>query len=459
MVGCSRAVQLALVAIGWGAAVAAGPASAADGGAAAASACMASAPAGLETYWRAVCTSDPKDVVLRRLQAGQAAFAAGRRRAAEREFDEATRAIETVYAQTGAAEKARSAWSADGAEDFKGEPYERVMAYYYRGLLALMAGDWTRAQVSFKGGILQDTFDGLKRNRPDVASLSWLEGWAQRCGGADGPAAALFAEAASLRSGLQPPAADATVLIIAESGAGPRKAAVGKHGERLVYSDGMVGNDRLIAVVGDRRAEMVEAENLYILATSRGGRQMDELLAQRAETKDVTLGAGQAAAAVGVGTAAGMASLHASGYTTRATQTAGAVGGIVGVIGLIAMATSDAMNVTADTRAWESLPHSLYFATTAPPPDGVRAEAVTLLDGAEHKVLADPARLQVASHLKCTLVWAGSGAILPSREPAAGTVPDAAAMPAGEPTCRTPSGAGAVLPPDVCLRIGGKPLP
>ena len=59
-----------------------------------------------------------------------------------RRSTEALDRIEAVYADNAKAEAARSKFTKENAKDFKGEPYERAMAYYYRGLAYLAEGDY-----------------------------------------------------------------------------------------------------------------------------------------------------------------------------------------------------------------------------------------------------------------------------------------------------------------------------
>jgi tetratricopeptide (TPR) repeat protein len=100
------------------------------------------------------------------LQAGVAAVAEGKTQDATGLFDSALDSIEGMFANTENAAKARSLWYEEGAKDYKGEPYERAMAYYYRGLLYLAEGDYENARASFRGGILQDAFaDQLEPQR------------------------------------------------------------------------------------------------------------------------------------------------------------------------------------------------------------------------------------------------------------------------------------------------------
>ena len=129
-----------------------------------------------------------KDATLHTLQAGVAAMAEGRTAEANGLFDGALASIEGMFANTENAAKARSLWYEEGAKDYKGEPYERAMAYYYRGLLYLAEGDYENARASFRGGILQDAFAEEQQHRSDFAALMILEGWSSQANGEAGMA-------------------------------------------------------------------------------------------------------------------------------------------------------------------------------------------------------------------------------------------------------------------------------
>lgn len=420
--------------------------------------CMVGAPPGLEAHWSALCGSPQNDLVLHRMRAGQAAFRAGHSRPAEEQFDAALDAIEAIYAENEAASKARSFYHAEKVKEFKGEPFERSMAYYYRGLLYAFAGDWGNAQASFKGGVLQDSFAALERHRSDVASLVWLEGWAKRCQG-DPSAAELFAEAQALRPGLKPPATDANLVIIAEPGSGPRKFSAGQYNEKLGFREGSPGNDRLVAVIGSTRVELVQAEDLFFQATTRGGREMDKILVEKAKTKESTATFGAAAMAAGAATVAvsnnQRSDRDGNSGGSGGSRAAAAIGGVAMLVGLLAHANAQAMNPEADTRTWDTLPHSIYLAATTAP--GVRGDQLDIQDGEGNSVIPGRASIKVATYPACSLAWVGSGELLPSRSRPVQVEATAPADPA-PPTCRTAAGAEKALSRDICLRIGGTVL-
>ncbi|MEO5373315.1 MAG: hypothetical protein H7840_03430 [Alphaproteobacteria bacterium] len=165
-----------------------------------------------------------RNLVLNDMRIGLAALELGETRLAADLFDEALLGIEAVYADTPSAAEARSLWAKEAVKDFKGEPYERAMAYYYRGLLYLWVGDYQNARASFKSGVLQDAFAEEEQHRADFALLIFLEGWASHCDGRESLAEESYAEVKTLRPGFVPPGRDDDTLILAETGWAPVKS-------------------------------------------------------------------------------------------------------------------------------------------------------------------------------------------------------------------------------------------
>jgi hypothetical protein len=205
-------------------------------------------------------------------------------------FDQALAGIEAVYADNPQAEKARSVWNRESVKDFKGEPHERAMAYYYRGLVHLMTGDLDNARASFKGAMLQDSFAESERHRADFAIAAFMEGWTNRCGGTAVQALAPenFQEAQTARGTLTPPDAADRVLVVMEAGAGPTKEGVGPYRERLAYREQRGPRQGYRVRIGQQERPARLAEDLFFQAITRGGREMDKILAVKADTKQAT---------------------------------------------------------------------------------------------------------------------------------------------------------------------------
>lgn len=411
------------------------------------SACLDGKPADLIPYWQAVCDGEKRNQVLDHMRAGLAAMTLGHDELAEQAFDVALLGIEQIYAETESAEKARSVWHAESVKDFKGEPFERVMAYYYRGLLYLRRGDWENAQASFKAGVLQDTFAEEERFRADVASMIWLEGWANRCQGKSETADRLFKEAGTIRADLTLPAPTENLLVIAETGRGPTKHAGGRQSQKLVIREGFSGNPALVAIVNGKRLPLPEAEDLFFQASTRGGRAVDSILAEKAGTKETTKGIANAATTAGT-----VAAMHSGSSGNRNEALIGL--GLI-LAGAIADAAANNMNANADTRTWDTLPHSIHLSAARPP--DVMGSKIDIQDPSGRSLLRDGNAVQYAEIKPCSIAWGSSPSIIPSTPltPLAGMQPNSGNAMRATGNCQAPSGKPSFADPASCARIGG----
>ena len=312
-------------------------------------------PAEAHRLYGKVLTQGARNAVLNHMRAGLAAIELGAYDVAEGSFDRALLGIETIYADNPDAEAARSLWIKENRKDFKGEPYERAMAYYYRGLLYLREGDYENARASFRGGMLQDTLAEDETYSQDFGLLAFLDGWASHCNGDFDLAEESFTEAQQHAPWLLRPGDSANLLLLAETGRGPRKIAKGEHLELLTFARGAGFGDTQAKFVVDREAvPAVLAEDIYFQASTRGGRQVDHVLDGKASFKsgtdkvgDIMLAGGAAAAHMG------------ASYGDDSAALAGAV---VALGGLIAKGMAAAMRPESDTRTWDNLPDRVHLA-------------------------------------------------------------------------------------------------
>ncbi|MEC7570830.1 MAG: hypothetical protein VX394_02160, partial [Pseudomonadota bacterium] len=144
---------------------------------------MADKPAVLAPYVETLLAQGPRNAVLNHGRIGFLAFELGRPRLAQAQLENAAQAIETVYADNPAAELARSNFAREDVKDFKGEPFERAMVFYYLGLSYLALGDFENARASFKAGEYQDSLSRAEKYQADFALLNFLAGWAAHCAG------------------------------------------------------------------------------------------------------------------------------------------------------------------------------------------------------------------------------------------------------------------------------------
>lgn len=320
-------------------------------------------PTGLRGVFGKVVTEGEGNHVLNRLRAGLAAMDAGHDDLAAETFDEALLTIETIYGGDEKAAKARGLFSAEDRKVFRGEPYERAMAYYYRGILYLKEGDYENARASFKSGILQDTLAEQEQYRQDFALLEYLEGWASQCNGDMDLAREAYALAKSHDRGLVVPKAGDNLLVLAGLGHAPVKYSEGEHNELLKIKGSDKGGPNSASIRLNGRAKpLVNSESVLRQAVTRGGREFDSILEGQANFKEGMEGAAQAGLAASVA-ATSLANTQMAAGDLDAAQVSTGVGAALGLFSLIANAAASQTKPAADTRQWDNLPEKVAYGT------------------------------------------------------------------------------------------------
>ncbi|WP_296717393.1 hypothetical protein [Erythrobacter sp.] len=304
-------------------------------------------PEPLRKFYSALLRDGEYNAVANFAKLGRAAMAVGEYQAAEWAFDNALDRIEAIYANDEAAKAARSKFNVESIKDFKGDPYERAMAYYYRGLLYLRNGDYGNARASFVSAEYQDTVSEAEEFQSDFALMNFLAGWSARCMGSDALANDSFAAAAKIDKALGEPPAGATVLHIAETGLGPVKLMRGAGGQMvgLVPSVEYTPEGAMPTFGG---ATLAKAADINFQATTRGGRKFDAIMNGKVAFKNT------------MGTVSDVA-LTATSLLTDQLGVAGSLIGLFG--GLASGAASDATKTQVDVRYWDSLPDAIFVAT------------------------------------------------------------------------------------------------
>src|SRR5438477_3908764 len=284
-------------------------------------------------------------------------------------LDDAIARISNVLGKDPSARKARSYFSPEARKTFIGEPYERVVAYYYRGILYWMDGEPDNARACFRSAQIKDNDTENKTYSSDYVLLDYLDGLATAKMGGDGSDALKRAEAEARMA--RPPTCDSqsNVLFFVEFGNGPRKYATGEYAEQLRF---LPGNSIVRSVrirVDNQTLRADPYDDLTFQATTRGGRVMDHILANKAVFKSATDTAGNAAIISGA-ILAGQQGRH---------SVADEVGVGLLAAGVVSKIFSAVTTPAADTRAWDNLPQYLSFASIRLPP-GTHSVTVEFLD-------------------------------------------------------------------------------
>lgn len=404
---------------------------------------LADKPAALQKHFYVALTQGPRNQVLNDMRLGLASLEMGNDKLAEQLLDNALAQIETVYVDNEHANKARRLFTTERVKDFKGEPYERAMAYYYRGILYMKAGDYDNARASFKGGFLQDSFAEEDQNRADFGLLQYLQGWASRCRGNTVTAEEDFKEFAGIKPDFPLPAVADDTLVLVETGSPPVKYSAGdtdgakpkylKYRRASATESARIGfTDQVQAPpVPPRKGEKQKAapppeqvsrsiaplllEDVYYQASTRGGREFDAILAGKAQFKSVTGTIGDAALVGAV-----FAASYASNSDGREQRDAAAVAGALLLVGLLAKTASDAAEAEADTRYWDNLPDRVHAVTLALPPS-VTSLSVDFL-GQDGSVLRTR-QAAVTRAGSCGLAWVRGDSALPANPRAPSSAP------------------------------------
>ena len=328
---------------------------------------------------RRVAAVAERDRVLVDYRLGVAALREGDYDEAKARFDDAIARIGGIITNDAEAARARSLFSAESTKPFIGEPYERAMAYYYRGILYWRDGQPDNARACFRSGQVIDSGPEHEDYDADYVLLDYLDGLASAKLFADGSDAYARAQTHAGPSVTLPPYdPSANVLVFAEYGYGPRKYAAGEHGELLRFytDDSPSRSARLVLDQGWKVFPLPAYDDLGFQATTRGGRVMDHILGNKAYFKTGANAAGDVALAGAVIAHDQARHRQRQGKDGDDANIAALGLGILGVLGKVASAATQAQ---ADLRQWNNLPQRLSFASLKLPP-GQHSGRIEFLD-------------------------------------------------------------------------------
>jgi hypothetical protein len=285
-------------------------------------------------------------------------------------LDSAIARIANIMGEDKAAKQSRSYFSTESEKTFIGEPYERVMAYYYRGILYWADGEPDNARACFRSAMVEDSDTRDKTYAADYALLEFLDALATIKLGGDGHEALARAETHAKRSPLPSLKSSDNVLVFVDFGIGPMKYAAGEYSQHLMFRPGnSTARSAIVKVDDGQQAAATACDDLYFQATTRGGRAMDHILANKAGFKHATDVAGDVAIVSGAVLA-----------QEKKTQTA-AIG--VASVGVLSKIVSASTTPQADVRTWDNLPLFIGFASLELPP-GRHTLNIEFLDPTQH---------------------------------------------------------------------------
>jgi hypothetical protein len=317
-----------------------------------------------------IANAPEKDRVLWQYRTGLAALRKGDIAEAERLFDDALLRVGSVLGggPDKSARKSRGYFSEEAKKTFLGEPYERVMAYFYRGILYWMKGEPDNARACFRNAQIQDSDTENRRYANDWVLMDYLDGFVgAKYFGDDGAEAFKRAEESFKLGKLPPYSKSSNTLVFLEFGKGPMKYASGEHSEQLRIRPGHSTVTGAWIKVDNKAIRIAPYDDVNYQATTRGGRIMDHILANKAVFKSTTDDLGTAAIISGA---------------VVGTQTRNAEVGL-GLVaaGILSKVVAAATTPNADTRTWENLPGYISFAAIDLPP-GPHTATVEFTDAA-----------------------------------------------------------------------------
>lgn len=304
--------------------------------------------------WTAITNGPIEDRVLWQYRTGLELIRRGDYVPAERLFDDALAVVAGRFGQDKKARQSRGLFGEEEAKTYIGEPYERAMAYYYRGLLYWRAGELDNARACFRSAQIEDSDTEGQEYASDFVLMDYLDGLASyRLNGGGGDA---YLRATNSAKWVIPDPYEklGRVLIFADYGRAPEKFAVGQYREKLKFRDAGSPVTELIVRSGNQSVHLGAADDLAYQSSTRGGRVMDHVLANKAVFKGATDAVGDAALIGGLILA-----------QDRNTQE---VGLGLAAFGLVSKLVSSATTPQADTRAWDNLPKFLAFGSLNLPP-------------------------------------------------------------------------------------------
>ncbi|RKZ89285.1 MAG: hypothetical protein DRR19_11710 [Candidatus Parabeggiatoa sp. nov. 1] len=244
-------------------------------------------------YTERLAHGGERDKVLNLMNIGGNIFSEGHYSLSQKLFMEASFEIEVLYGMSAEARKLRQDFFA-AAEDasspyyreqvkfFRGEPYERMMVYYYLGISYLLKGDYENAHAAFINGQLQDAIAEEEQHQSDFPPLEGLLYFTARKISSSVQAQHQKRLQEMQQSALKTDHLKAPVIVIVESGQSATKIQQGEHKEILSFRCNADEVNEVNVTLEKQTLLLIKSGDLCWQATTRGGREIDGILAQKA---------------------------------------------------------------------------------------------------------------------------------------------------------------------------------
>ena len=240
----------------------------------------------------AIAHGPARDKVLWQYRTAAAAMRRGQFQMAREYLDDALLTLGGIYGPNQSAREARGYFHQESKKTFIGEPYERAMAYYFRGILYWMDGEPDNARACFRSSEIEDSDAVNHEYAGDWVLPDYLAGLASVKLGGDGSDAFQRSEKEARLTKPPPYNAAANALFFINYGPGPRKYAGGEYGEQLRFRVPSSPVQSAVIHVDGQTVAAPRYDDVGFQATTRGGRVMDYVLGNKAVFKSATSAAG-----------------------------------------------------------------------------------------------------------------------------------------------------------------------
>ena len=270
---------------------------------------------------------------------------------AKRMLDYSIASMERISIAGELEKKVTSLSGSESDKIFKGEPYEKVMVYLYRGLLYLSEGDCENAQACFKNAAIQDsiaensvdranwfTVDILELQCKKLMNTSDIEEFTQYI--KDKYSSSISRNELSKILSMGAP----KMISLLSVGPGPIKITNNEKGQQGLTYEVIPSRINAVYVVNTKgTTPLIETDNVFVQASTRGHRKMDAVLQDKANAKSTIEGIGDAAAMVAPLVPGGM---------------------VLGLLKEASWSASDNIDSSADCRQIQSIGNRLYIHIT-----------------------------------------------------------------------------------------------